>query len=209
MEVEREVVERPGAHLTHPDVELSSPVGDEGHEPAVGRNLGVLFRALPVRDARERGVGERVLLGGRCRASGLPRADRRAEHRERDPRQPRRATPCQARAAPASRSRPAALRRSRRSRSGRRRCLSGAASDPSPGSGAAAVESTQVSRRAAPTSPARARGSSRSSPRPCRPQTSRARSTSRRGRSRRPRCRCACRPAVRVPARGSCRRRCR
>ena len=59
-------------------------------------------------------------------------------------------------------------RRSRRSRSGRRRCLAGAASDPLPGNGSGAVESAQVSRRAAPTSPARARGSSRSSPRPCR-----------------------------------------
>ena len=50
----------PGAHLTHPDVELSGLVGEEGHEPAVGRDFGSLFRALPIRDLRERGVRERV-----------------------------------------------------------------------------------------------------------------------------------------------------
>ena len=65
-----------GAQLTHPDVELSGLVGEEGDEPAVGRDFGVLFRALPIRDARERGVGERVLLAvvaGR-RASHAPTA---------------------------------------------------------------------------------------------------------------------------------------
>ena len=71
------------------------------------------------------------------------------------------------------------------------------------------TNASEEPRRAVPTSQARTPESSRSSPRPCRPQTPRGRSTFRRARSRRPRCRCACRPAVRAPARGSCRPRCR
>ena len=101
----------------------------------------MLFRALPVRDARERGVGERVLRRDRRPGAGPP--TRRRPRRARRAR-PTAATSCDAwreRAALASRSRPAAPRRSRRSRSGRHRCLAGAASDPSRDSGAAAVES--------------------------------------------------------------------
>ena len=209
--IEGEILKPPGADLTHPDVELSSLVGDERDEPAIGRNVGLLFRALPVGDPRERGVGERVPgdLDGYA-APGFPRDHSRGERHQRHPWQPFQPGVRRSGAAlPARLESPGALRRSRRSRSGRHRYLSGAASDPSPGSGAGAVESAQVSRPAAPTSPARARGSSRSSPRSCRRQTPRARSASRRGRSRTPRCRCACRPAVRAPVRDSCRRRCR
>ena len=85
-DVFREVLEVSGAELADPHVELSEAVGDEGHEPAVGRDLRLLFGAVPVRDPRERGVGERVRL--RCRrAQGRPRDDSRGE---RDDRQPRR-----------------------------------------------------------------------------------------------------------------------
>ena len=34
-------------------------VGEERHELPVGRDFGALFRALPIREARELGVGER------------------------------------------------------------------------------------------------------------------------------------------------------
>src|SRR5688572_18612566 len=47
--VGREVREGSGTKLTDPDVELPQPVADESHKPAVRRDFGLLFRALPVR----------------------------------------------------------------------------------------------------------------------------------------------------------------
>ena len=77
----REIAKTPAADLAQPDVELTSLVGDEGHELPVGRNFPAPFRAFPVREARELGVGERVLRRGR-RAPGphspTPRRARRA-----------------------------------------------------------------------------------------------------------------------------------
>ena len=161
----------PVPSLTDPDVELSILVGEEGHEPAVGRDFGLLFSAVPIRDARERGVGERVLLRSLAarRASHVPTATASTTSATQG---------SQVVAAPGT--------SERHQRRGRARqhfvdrvdldpdvtdISQALSSGPSPGSGAAAVEWTPASWRAGPTSQARARGSSRSSPRPCRPQT--------------------------------------
>ena len=60
-----------------------------------------------------------------------------------------------------------------------------------------------------PPSPARVRGRLRACLKSSRPGRRRVPSAFRRARTRTPRCRCACRPPVRAPARDSCRPRCR
>ena len=184
-------------------------VGEEGHELPVGRDFGALFRALPIREARELRVGQRIL---RRRSPGAGPPTRR------QPRRARRARPTAATSCGSSREReappsPSELRQrlvdrvdldpdvADVSQALLRILREAAEQQPSNGRGRR--------RRAAPTSRARARESSRSCPRPSRPQTRRARSASRRARSRTPRCRCACRPPARAPARDSCRRPCR
>ena len=71
-DVRREVDKTPGAHLAQPEVELAVAVGEEGDEPPVGRNFGGRFRALPIREARELGVGQRVINRRRRCAPSQP-----------------------------------------------------------------------------------------------------------------------------------------
>ena len=85
-DVSREVDETSGAHLAHPEVELTVAVGEERDEPAVGRNLGAAFGALPIGEARELRVGQRVIDGGGAVPSSQPARSGRheAQHDDRD-----------------------------------------------------------------------------------------------------------------------------
>ena len=154
----------PGAQLTHPDVELAQAC--RRRRPRTCRRA----RSRPaLRVPSQFVTRENVALASGFRHAvppgAVPPTSERTggDHDERHPRQPCRAAPAASGRDASSRPRPAALRPSRRSRSGRRRYPSAASSDPSSGSGAAAVESAPASRPAEPTSPARARGSWRSS----------------------------------------------
>ena len=209
-DVEREIVELPGAQLTDPDVELPSRSATKATNLPSGEISAC--SSVPSQFVTR----ENVAL-----ASGFsPTLRRRRPSRFPHDRYRRRAR----RAPPTAATSQRARRSGRLGRRGRPRqhLVDRVDLDPDVADIPQALlrilrqtaeqepsNRLRASQPAAPTSPARARGSSRSSPRPCRRQTRRARSTSRRARTRRPRCRCACRPAGRAPARDSCRRRCR
>ena len=204
-----EILKRPGADLTQPDVKLSVPVGDERDKPAIGRDVRLLLAAAPISEPSECRVGERVAgdLDGYS-ASGLPRRHSRGEREQRHPRQTfqpgvRRSGACPGTsvwstssiASISIRASPISLRRCFesffRQRIRSRRIGAGVAAGRADQSGSRSrIFAIAVRDRLAGITP-------------------RARSPSRTARSQMPRYPCACRLVVPAPARGSCRRRSR